>query len=126
MEPHRPYSITELTNAQPDQFNDGTNVRVVGRVQDHNIVTCVVSLVSAGCRDNPLIIDTRLVEPIEFSTRGASVIIMGEVEKNLEGQMRVKAKIFSKFFGVDENSYWAAVEKQRAYLASRSAVDTAT
>jgi len=122
MEPHRPYSIPELTDPDSHEFDSGANVRVMGKVVDHNIVSCAVQMTSSLSYDarKPLLIDTTLVEPIEFQTKNSTVMVLGEAQKNSEGKVYVKAKIFTQFFGVDELTYWKAVKKQREYFKSRN------
>jgi len=122
MQPHRPYSIPELSDPETKEFDHEANVRVLGKVIDHNIVSCAVILTSAlsGSADNKLLVDTTLVEPIEFQTKNSTVMVLGEAQKNAEGKVFVKAKIFTQYFGVDEPIYWKAVEKQREYFTSRT------
>ncbi|XP_078589041.1 CST complex subunit TEN1-like [Branchiostoma floridae x Branchiostoma japonicum] len=104
---------------------DGQAVRVMGKLETHDIIGCTAELsnVERSKNSSPhqqLSVDTRLIEP--FQARLGSIFQMiGETEFTAGGPL-LHARVVRCVDGIDTAVYYKALDIQRQYLKQRQAL----
>ncbi|KAI8483039.1 Telomeric pathways with STn1 [Branchiostoma belcheri] len=116
--------ICEIFQRDAEEI-DGRAVRVMGKLETHDIVDCTAELsnVERAQKSSPhqeLAVNTRLIEP--FQARLGSIFQMvGEVEFTARGPL-LHARVVKCVDGIDTAVYYRVLDMQRHYLKGRLAL----
>ncbi|CAH1259188.1 CST complex subunit TEN1-like [Branchiostoma lanceolatum] len=101
---------------------DGQAVRVMGKLETHDIVVCTAELSNVERTQNSsphqqLTVNTRLIEP--FQARLGSIFQMiGETEFTTRGPL-LHARLVKCVDGIDTAVYYKVLDMQRQYFKQR-------
>ncbi|XP_059144752.1 uncharacterized protein LOC131931934 [Physella acuta] len=108
-----PTLISEIISSQ--QSLEGKSVRVVGRVDQHDIHTNIVMLSEPNKQNCQIRVDIHLTDTDQY-VKGSLVMLIGELEKDdATGEITLKPRVARSVGRMDYTLYCRSVEVLRKF-----------